>query len=104
MPSSKIQKIAKKIDQKVASFIQMEQVHGTKIAIVGKKDSGQEIKGVDSLITNETGVFLLARLADCLPVFFFDPLNKIIALSHSGWRGCLGKNCFNSVRWRRTRV
>jgi copper oxidase (laccase) domain-containing protein len=29
--------------------------------------------------------------ADCLPVFLFDPVKKVIALVHSGWKGTMGK-------------
>ena len=45
---------------------------------------------IDGLITNEPGVVLVTSYADCVPVFFADPVAHAIGLSHSGWRGTVG--------------
>ena len=29
--------------------------------------------------------------ADCVPLFFIDPVNRAVGLSHSGWRGTVGR-------------
>ncbi|MBU1298057.1 MAG: peptidoglycan editing factor PgeF [Bacteroidetes bacterium] len=41
----------------------------------------------DGLITNSYGVFLTVSVADCLPVFLYDPVKKAIGVVHAGWRG-----------------
>ena len=41
----------------------------------------------DTLITDEPGVPLLFRFADCTPVLIYDPPHHALALVHSGWRG-----------------
>ena len=46
---------------------------------------------VDGLITNAPGIVLATFYADCVPLFFVDPKNRAIGLSHSGWRGTVGK-------------
>ena len=46
---------------------------------------------VDGLITNEPGICLVTSFADCVPLYFVDPVKKAIGLSHSGWRGTVGK-------------
>ena len=46
---------------------------------------------VDGMITNEPGVVLATFYADCVPLYFVDKKNKAIGLSHSGWRGTVGK-------------
>ena len=46
---------------------------------------------VDGLITNEPGLCLTTFYADCVPLFFVDPVHKAIGLSHSGWSGTVGK-------------
>ncbi|MBO5460255.1 MAG: peptidoglycan editing factor PgeF, partial [Ruminococcus sp.] len=46
---------------------------------------------VDGLITNVPGICLVTFYADCVPLFFVDPVKKAIGLSHSGWRGTVGK-------------
>ena len=33
----------------------------------------------------------MTTYADCVPLYFLDPVKKVIALSHSGWRGTVGK-------------
>ena len=46
---------------------------------------------IDGLITNEPGVTLATFYADCVPLYFYDPTHKAIGLSHSGWRGTVGR-------------
>jgi polyphenol oxidase len=41
----------------------------------------------DALITATPGLLLGITIADCLPIFLFDPEQRVIALIHSGWRG-----------------
>jgi len=62
-------------------------LHSNKTIIVRQKSKGKIINGVDSLITSVTGIYLSITVADCLPIFIFDPSNKVIALIHAGWRG-----------------
>jgi hypothetical protein len=45
----------------------------------------------DAIITNYTGVTLLMRFADCVPILLFDPVKRAIAIVHSGWIGTVGK-------------
>ncbi len=42
---------------------------------------------MDGLITDEPGLVLSAFFADCVPLYFLDPVRRAIGLSHSGWRG-----------------
>lgn len=46
---------------------------------------------VDGMITNEPGVCLFTSYADCVPLYFVDPVKKAIGLSHSGWSGTVKK-------------
>lgn len=69
------------------SIVMTEQVHGDNVYIVGKGDAGCKIAETDGLITNERGIVLCTFHADCIPLFFLDPVKKAIGLAHSGWRG-----------------
>ncbi len=60
------------------------QVHGD---TVQRAERPGEYQDCDGLVTNKPGVFLTVRVADCLPVFFFDPSSKSVAVVHAGWRG-----------------
>ena len=72
-------------------LIQAQQIHATSVKKVGAADRGKTISGADALITDDPGVCLMLRVADCIPIYLFDPLNRAIGIAHSGWRGSIGK-------------
>jgi len=43
----------------------------------------------DGLVTSRTGLALVALAADCVPFGLVDPVNRVIAVGHAGWRGVL---------------
>jgi YfiH family protein len=69
------------------------QTHTTNVRLVTEEDAGKGIvkerdyKDIDGLITNVPGITLVTFFADCVPLYFLDPVHKAIGLSHSGWRG-----------------
>lgn len=71
------------------------QVHGKRILPVTREHAGMGIErersyqNVDGLATSDTGLMLVTHYADCVPLYFYDPVSKVIALSHSGWKGTL---------------
>jgi len=77
------------------NMVLSNQVHDSKIRIVSDADRGKgihresDIIGVDGLMTDCPEVALVTFYADCVPVFLFDPVKRVIALVHSGWRGTL---------------
>ncbi len=78
-------------------FVLSHQTHTTNIRKVTKADAGKGIvkerdyENVDGLITNVPGIVLVTFYADCVPLYFVDPVHKAIGLSHSGWRGTVLK-------------
>lgn len=79
------------------SIVCSDQTHTTNVRRVGKDDRGKGLlfsrnyHDVDGLITNEPEVTLATFYADCVPLYLVDPVKKAIGLSHSGWRGTVGK-------------
>lgn len=75
------------------SLVMSDQIHETEIRLVGIEDRGKgfnrssDILGVDGLMTQTPGVTLTTFYADCVPLFFLDPVHKAIGLCHGGWRG-----------------
>ncbi len=67
------------------------QIHGTKILKVGYEHCNKNIEGFDGYITDKPNIVLCTFHADCVPLFFVDTVKKVIALSHSGWRGTANK-------------
>lgn len=67
----------------------LNQVHKTDIYVVDAETpalAGKEPEG-DALITAAPGLLLGIKLADCQAVLLHDPVKKIVANIHSGWRG-----------------
>ena len=69
------------------SLVSPRQVHSAEVHRVGAGDSGRFIPDCDALISDEPGVPLLLRFADCVPILLYDPRRKAIGLAHAGWRG-----------------
>lgn len=69
------------------------QTHTVNVRKVTVKDAGKGIirerdyRDVDGLITDVPGITLVTFYADCVPLYFLDPVHRAIGLSHSGWRG-----------------
>lgn len=78
-------------------FVFSMQTHTTNVREVTMEDRGKgllrplDYTNVDGLITNVPGICLATFYADCVPLFFVDPVHKAIGLSHSGWRGTVEK-------------
>jgi len=68
-------------------IITPELVHGKRIRVVDDKNKRKSIRKTDGLITKKPNVFLTITVADCLPVFIYDPVKKVVGLIHAGWRG-----------------
>ncbi|WP_054957542.1 peptidoglycan editing factor PgeF [Paenibacillus dakarensis] len=71
-----------------------EQVHGSDIAVIGPTERGRgnidrqsAIQDTDGLLTNTPGVLLTSYYADCVPLYFWDPVNQAVGLAHAGWKG-----------------
>lgn len=90
-------RFAKAIDVIPEKMVLSHQVHKTNLKIITEKDAGKGIfcernySEIDGLITNEPGLTLVTQYADCVPLYFVDPEKKVIALTHSGWRGTVEK-------------
>lgn len=76
-----------------SSLVSSAQDHHTFVRKVTAKECGigierpKDIESVDGLMTNEPNVTLVTHYADCTPLLFADPVKKVIAASHAGWRG-----------------
>lgn len=57
----------------------------------------EEYKSTDGLITNQPNIALATTNADCILLIFFDPVKKVIANVHSGWRGTLQRISVKAV-------
>lgn len=69
--------------------VSVKQVHGTEALILDRplKAGATFPGGWDALITDQRGVLLTVRTADCVPILFYDPRRQVVAAIHAGWRG-----------------
>ncbi len=75
------------------------QVHGADVGVwSGPSDTLAQGKGsqhghaylqADALITAMAGPALMIQVADCQPVLMVDPVQRVAANVHSGWRGSI---------------
>lgn len=86
-------RIAQVLHCSVEDMVSSHQTHTTNIRHVTAADRGKGIlhprdyEDVDGLMTDEPGIVLVTYYADCVPLFFVDPVRRAIGLAHSGWRG-----------------
>lgn len=85
------------VDCNPSQFVMTNQVHGDVVRAVTTADlqshfyphegyKPQDFEA-DGLITDLPGVALVIFGADCLPILFHDPVRRVIAACHAGWRG-----------------
>jgi YfiH family protein len=91
-------------DARLDDVVCCQQVHGNHVTRIDRIDRGRGARdledaviGCDSMITNSPGVYLLSFYADCVPVYFYDPVNRAIGMAHCGWKGTLGKIAPNTL-------
>jgi YfiH family protein len=67
-----------------SKVVYQQQVHSSNFSFVNKAGI---VKENDSLITTEKNLYLVVTIADCIPILFYDKVNQIVGVIHSGWRG-----------------
>jgi YfiH family protein len=81
-----------------------DQTHTANVRTVTKEDRGKGVtrqrdyQDVDGLVTNVPGIVLGVFSADCVPLFFVDPVRRAVGLAHSGWRGTVGRIGAETIR------
>lgn len=90
------EKLAKALDIDYHKIVRPYQTHTDVIKKVekAKKEISifeEELTNVDGLLTNQNDIFLSLGYADCIPLFFYDPVKKVVGNVHSGWKGTLQK-------------
>jgi len=69
------------------NLVMVKQVHGSTIVVAERPDAELLEAPADGLITKTPGLVLGIRTADCVPVFFWDPVQKVAGIAHGGWKG-----------------
>ncbi len=96
----------------LSNAVFLNQVHGEDILVLKK---GMDIRDVlwnsqagktlrpalaDAVVTDIEEIALVIQVADCQAVILYDPVNRVIANVHSGWRGSMANilgQCVNRM-------
>jgi YfiH family protein len=71
-----------------ADLARSYQVHGDKIWVTGR--AGYQ-SGFDAMISLQPGVFAGVGIADCTPILVADPVTRVCAAIHAGWKGTVAQ-------------
>jgi YfiH family protein len=64
------------------------QVHGVEVALAqAPRSPGSPHLQADIILTDQPGLILMMRFADCVPIFLHDPIHRAIGIVHAGWLG-----------------
>lgn len=97
------QELASAIGTNYENIVKARQNHTKNVQIVEEKGSGSEFYNekylqTDGLITSKPNIMLSTSNADCILLLFFDPIKKVIANTHSGWKGTLQRISVETVK------
>ncbi|MBF0182954.1 MAG: peptidoglycan editing factor PgeF [Magnetococcales bacterium] len=93
------QRIVEALGEKIHWSSFLHQVHGT-TTVTADAHPWPRPPEADAQITRQSGVLLAILTADCAPLLFADPQERIIGAAHAGWRGALYgvvESCLNEM-------
>jgi hypothetical protein len=93
------------INANYINIVKPNQAHTKNIKKVDKKVNIdkpdfnlEEYNNTDGTITDKISIVLATTNADCILLLFFDPIKRVIANVHSGWRGTLQRISVETVK------
>ncbi len=93
------------VETKLEHLIKTNQEHTDEVKVVRQKINLnapdfnlEQYSKTDGLITNKKHMALATTNADCILLIFLDPVKKVIANTHSGWRGTLQRISVKTIR------
>lgn len=96
--------VAQQLGWDFAAWTCAEQVHGNEVYVVTREDAGRgrlnrstAVADKDALITNEPDILLVMFFADCVPLYFYDPVTGSMGLAHAGWKGTVAEIAVKTV-------
>lgn len=92
------------IGENYINVVKANQEHTKNVQVVDEKiniDTPDfnlsKYNATDGLVTNKSNIVLATTNADCILLLFFDPIKKVIANTHSGWKGTLQRISVETV-------
>lgn len=93
--------LAKETGISKEKFLYASQVHSGDVKIIDKTAIENGVLSqnpcTDATITALPGICLMVMVADCVPVLLFDPVRRVSAVIHAGWRGTVSHITSNTI-------
>jgi polyphenol oxidase len=83
-------RVARHLGGTTDQLVTLYQTHSATALVVDKPYPRDAVPSADAVVTRTPGLVIGALAADCNPVLFADPVAKVVAAAHAGWRGALG--------------
>lgn len=74
----------------------LHQIHSPDATVVDEAYDGARPQA-DAMVTSTPGIVLGVLAADCGPILFADPENRVVGAAHAGWKGALTGVLENTV-------
>jgi hypothetical protein len=85
------------LDMPPGTLFTNHQIHSNKVVVIDETGEPDAKREADALVTNRPGIVIGALAADCAPVLFAAPTERVIGAAHAGWRGALDGVCDATV-------
>jgi polyphenol oxidase len=89
-------RVAAWFGQSLDKLATVNQVHSPDVVTVDATYAGER-PSADALVTRDPGIVLGVLAADCGPILFADPKNRVVGAAHAGWKGALAGVAENTV-------
>ena len=87
------------LGRSVESLFDAWQVHGTETICTNvPRPLDQPHEKADAILTDRPEITLFMRFADCVPIYLFDPVKKVVGQVHAGWRGTVDRATAAAIR------
>jgi YfiH family protein len=85
------------------NLISSNQTHSNNVAVIDEEfmrfhPPMNELEDCDAFVTRLPGIALMVQIADCQGILMFDPVKKVIAAVHAGWKGLVKDISFETVK------
>lgn len=70
-----------------ASAVALTQIHSRIVRVAESAAAFADMPEGDGLITANDSLVPMVTVADCMPIWLLDPVNRWFGVLHSGWRG-----------------
>jgi len=83
------------------SIFDVWQVHSADVVLANvphPRENERPVYKADSILTDNPGVTLFMRFADCTPILLYDPVMRVAGLTHAGWQGTVRRAAGEAVR------